>query len=137
MRRSREDTTRQLSRRTAVEEVLPVNCLAINDDRAETPEGVTVVIEQPEHSIVKDIDWTTCPPFNGYNRVEVKPNAKVLARVRESGDPLIVVGEFEKGRSLAFTSDIAPHWGAGFQEWSYCERFLEQVVLWLAGRTAA
>ena len=121
---------------TAVEEVLPVNCLAINDDRAETPEGVMVSITQPEHSIVRDIDWSTCPAFNGYNRVEVKPNAEVLARIRETGDPLIVVGTFEKGRSLAFTSDIAPHWGAGFQEWAYCERFLDQVVMWLAGRAA-
>jgi len=45
-----------------------------------------------------------------------------------------VVWTFGKGRSMAFASDIAPHWGAGFQEWKYYEQFWEQALGWLASR---
>ena len=122
---------------TPIEEVLPVNCLERNDDRMETPEGALARILEPEHPILLGLDWSNAPIFNGYNRVIPKPNARVLASIGEAGDPLLVVGEFGRGRSLAFTSDVAPHWGAGFQDWSHSGQFLDQVALWLAGAANA
>lgn len=122
--------------RTPVEEALPVNCLEVNDDRMETPEGVTVEILKPDHPIVRGIDWSAGPIFNGYNRVEVKPGAEELARFRETGDPLLAVWHFGTGRAMAFTSDIAPHWGAGFQDWRHAEQFLDQALAWLTGSPA-
>ena len=119
---------------TPVEEALPVNCLAMNDDRMETPEGVTVEVKQPDHAILRGIEWSPGPIFNGYNRLEVKKGAQVLACIKETSDPLVVVWTFGKGRSMAFASDIAPHWGAGFQEWKYYEQFWEQALGWLASR---
>jgi uncharacterized membrane protein len=118
---------------TPIEEALPVNCLERNDDRIETPEGALAQIVDAEHAIMRGLDWSREPIFNGYNRVNLKPNARLLARIGEAEDPLVVVGEFGKGRSLAFTSDIAPHWGAGFQDWHHFGRFMTQMVLWLAG----
>jgi len=117
---------------TAVEEALPVNCLAVNDDRRETPEGVTVEVKNPQHPILRGIVWSPSPIFNGYNRLEVKSGAQVLATFKETGDPLLVVWTFGKGRSMAFASDIAPHWGAGFQEWKYYVQFWNQTLEWLA-----
>ena len=119
---------------TPVEEALPVNCLAVNDDRMETPEGVTVEVKQAQHPILRGIEWTPSPVFNGYNRLEVKKGAEVLASFKETGDPLVVVGTFGKGRSMAFASDIAPHWGAGFQEWKYYQQFWDQALDWLVSR---
>jgi uncharacterized membrane protein len=119
---------------TPVEEALPVDCLERNDDRVETPEGALARITAASHPILQGLDWSSAPIFNGYNRVKAKTNAQVLARIGDSDDPLLVVGGFGKGRSLAFTSDIAPHWGAGFQDWPYCWQFLDQMVQWLAGR---
>lgn len=119
---------------TPVEEALPVDCLAVDDDRAETPEGVTVEVKDPKHPIMKGIDWSPSPIFNGYNRVELKKAGKVLATIKETGDPLVVVWTFGKGRAMAFTSDIAPHWGAGFQEWKYYEQFWYQALDWLGSR---
>lgn len=118
---------------TPIEEVLPVNCLERNDDRIETPEGALAHVLDASHPIMDGLDWSREPIFNGYNRVILKPGSQLLARIGEAGDPLIVVGEFGKGRSLAFTSDIAPHWGAGFQDWPDSGKFLTQMVLWLAG----
>src|SRR5574337_1178415 len=119
---------------TPVEEALPVNCLAQDDDRMETPEGVMVDVKQPQHPLMRGIEWSPSPIFNGYNRLEVKKGAEVLAAFKETGDPLIVVWSFGKGRAMAFASDIAPHWGAGFQEWKYYEQFWNQALDWLASR---
>jgi uncharacterized membrane protein len=119
---------------TPVEEALPVDCLAVDDDRAETPEGVTVEVKDPKHPITKGIEWSPSPVFNGYNRVSVKKAGKVLATFKETGDPLLVVWTFGKGRAMAFTSDIAPHWGAGFQEWKYYEQFWSQALDWLGSK---
>jgi uncharacterized membrane protein len=120
--------------RTPVEEALPVDCLSVDDDRAETPEGVTVEVKDAKHPIMRGIEWSPGPIFNGYNRVTPKSAGKVLATFKETGDPLVVVWTFGKGRALAFTSDIAPHWGAGFQDWKYYEQFWSQALDWLGSR---
>ncbi|MBZ5543431.1 MAG: glutamine amidotransferase [Acidobacteriia bacterium] len=119
---------------TPVEEALPVDCLAIDDDRAETPEGVTLEVKQPQHPLMRGIEWSPSPIFNGYNRIVPKRSAKVLAVFKETGDPAIVVWTFGKGRAMAFASDIAPHWGAGFQNWKYYEQFWNQALDWLGSR---
>jgi len=121
-------------RGTPVEEALPVNCLAQDDDRMETPEGVTVEVKDPQHPLMRGIEWSPSPIFNGYNRLEVKKGAQVLATLKETGDPLVVVWSFGKGRAMAFASDIAPHWGAGFQDWKYYIQFWDQALDWLASR---
>ncbi len=120
---------------TAVEEALPVDCLAVDDDRQETPEGVTVEVKFPQHPIMRGMEWTPSPIFNGYNRLALKKNATVLATFRETGDPMVVVWNFGKGRAMAFASDIAPHWGAGFQDWKYYQQFWNQALDWLGARS--
>lgn len=57
-----------------------------------------------------------------------------MANFKETGDPMIVVWSFGKGRAMAFASDIAPHWGAGFQKWKFYEQFWDQALDWLASR---
>jgi len=47
--------------------------------------------------------------------------------VEETGNPFITVW----GRAMAFASDIAPHWGAGFYKWEHYGRFWVQAVRWL------
>ena len=124
-------------RRTPVEEALPVRCLATDDDRVEAPEGVTVDVKKPKHSIMRGIRWTPSPMFTGYNLVEVKEEAEVLATFKETGDPMMVVGNYKKGRTMAITTGIAPHWGSSFQQWKHSERFLDQILSWLAALPAA
>jgi uncharacterized membrane protein len=123
-------------RRTAVEEALPVKCLPMDDDRVEAPEGVTVEVKKPKHSIMRGIRWRPSPMFTGYNLVEVKEEAEVLATFKETGDPMMVVGNYEKGRTMAITTGIAPHWGSSFQQWKFSERFLDQTLSWLAALPA-
>lgn len=114
--------------RTPVEEALPVS-ISPYDDRVETPEGVIAEVLEPEHPILAgvSVEW---PVLLGYNRVQPSPEATVLVRV--GGDPLLVAGEHGSGRTLVWTSDIAPHWcPEPFTEWEGYGRIWDQAVRWL------
>lgn len=116
---------------SALEEALPVECLPY-DDRMERPEGC---IPQPvdlEHPILKGLpkEW---PYFLGYNKVIPKMGSTPVLMFEK--DPLLVVGHYGKGRSAAFTSDCAPHWGpAAFMDWPGYAPLWGNLVNWLAGR---
>jgi uncharacterized membrane protein len=76
------------------------------------------------------------PRFLGYQRMIPSDGAEVLAVVGE-GDPLVVVWSIGAGRAMAFTSDLAPHWGTDFVTWEHYRDFWHQAIGWLAGDDAA
>lgn len=99
---------------TAVQEVLPVRCLDY-DDRREHPEGVTPAVLRA-HPALANVpgDW---PYFLGYNRTLPREGCEVAMTI--AGDPFLAFGEFGRGRSAAFASDCAPHWGPeSFVNWA-------------------
>lgn len=115
---------------TAIERTLPVTMQAY-DDRVEQSDGVVPVRRDVDHPVVDGLpeEW---PALLGYNRVEADTEAETLVHVGE--DPLLVVGDHGAGRSAAFTSDCAPHWGApGFTEWQHYDEMWANLVSWLAG----
>jgi len=117
--------------RTAIERILPVSIHTF-DDRIEAPEGARAEVLLPEHPIVRGIggEW---PLLLGYNEVVAKPNATVIAQV--GSDPLLATCEVGKGRTLAWTSDIGPHWcPEPFVQWEGYARLWLQSIEWLAGR---
>ena len=114
---------------TEIEEILPVN-LSAYDDRKEVPEGFNLELKDVKHPVIKDIPkkW---PYFLGYNKLELKEDAQLLAEY--NGDPIISVREAGRGRTMAFASDCAPHWGSPeFCEWEYYSVFWQQAVSWLS-----
>lgn len=115
---------------TPVESALPVTMQSY-DDRVEQSDGVTPVVSEKSHTVVDGLpgEW---PALLGYNRVVPDEGAEELVRVNE--DPLVVVGEHGDGRSAAFTSDCAPHWGAPqFTDWEHYDEFWTDLVNWVAG----
>jgi uncharacterized membrane protein len=50
------------------------------------------------------------PHLLGYNEVELKSDATLIAQVPGTGHPLLAAGEFGSGRTLAWTSDMSVHW---------------------------
>ena len=55
----------------------------------------------------------------------------MLARV--DGDPLLVVGWYGDGKTLVWTSDIAPHWcPEPFTSWEGYARLWNKALDWLA-----
>ena len=121
--------------RTPIEEVLPVTCMAF-DDRIEVPEGFKAdVIAAADHPILEGLgtDW---PLLLGVNEVIAKSGAEVevLARLPEAegGHPLLVTGRHGKGRTIAWTSDIGPHWVPDdFAKWQGFGRLWRQSLGWL------
>ncbi|MDO5678005.1 MAG: glutamine amidotransferase [Propionibacteriaceae bacterium] len=114
---------------TAIEEILPVDILPY-DDRVETPEGVQgrVVAAHPVTQGLDEI-W---PHLLGYQKLTPKADATVLAEVE--GRPLLAVREVKEGRTLAFASDISPHWAPKeFMAWAGYGLLFGNAVTWLAG----
>ena len=120
-------------RRTPVEAALPVTCLPY-DDRLEVPEGFKPEITDPMHPIMAGLgtDW---PVLLGANEVILREQgAHVLARLPEDqgGHPLLVTGEHGRGRTLAWTSDIGPHWAPDeFVQWHGYATLWRNVLAWM------
>lgn len=115
---------------TAVEDLLPIT-MERGDDRVERPDGAYPEVVAADHPAVSDLDddW---PDFLGYNRFETDDDADELVRIDD--DPLLTVGTHGDGRSAAFASDCAPHWGPmEFVEWDGYPRLWAGTVRWLAG----
>ena len=120
-------------RGTPVEAILPVTMLPV-DDRVEVPEGFEPVVVA-DHPAIAGIgtDW---PYLLGFNQVHAKPGATVILK-SGPGDslPLLVAGTHGKGRTMAWSSDIGPHWlPEPFTEWPGYGRLWRQAFAWLAGR---
>jgi uncharacterized membrane protein len=115
---------------TALADVLPVQ-LEVGDDRQEAPQGCTLTTTDVEHPITAGLD-AVWPPVLGFQRLTPKPGATVLAAIDEHA--VLVVGRFGHGRTLAFATDIGPHWAPKqFVEWAGFQRLWGAAVRWLAG----
>jgi uncharacterized membrane protein len=123
-------------RGTPIEAILPVRIMPV-DDRVEVPEGFVPVVEgSARHPVLAGIrgPW---PYLLGFNEVAPKPDATVLLKTSAGEDalPLLVVGEHGAGRTMAWTSDIGPHWlPETFSAWKGYGRLWQQAFSWLAGR---
>lgn len=118
---------------TPVEEALPVEILS-SDDRVECPQGVRPSVCSADHPVLRNVpvDW---PRFLGYSRTKARNGAQVLMTIGE--DPFLVVGQFGKGRSVAFASSPGPHWG-GMKEylsWEGHDIFWCNIVDWARGNS--
>jgi uncharacterized membrane protein len=116
--------------RSRLRELLPVTCLDY-EDLVESTEGYTADVLEPQHPIFRDIDFSTMPPILGYNQVRPLAEGRILAQWKGTADPLLAVAEIGNGRTLAYTSDPAPHWGCNFVFWEHYQRFWLNAIEWL------
>ncbi|WP_020495577.1 glutamine amidotransferase [Sciscionella marina] len=115
---------------TPVEEILPVDILPY-DDRVECPEGIEGELTDQQHEITEGLDrhW---PALLGYQRLTAKRDATVLAEIESC--PLLAVRTVGQGRTLAFASDISPHWAPEeFLAWKGYRQLFGRAIGWLAG----
>jgi uncharacterized membrane protein len=116
--------------RTCLQDVLPVTVLP-GDDRVERPAGVVPDLRLPDHPTVAGISgpW---PRLLGYNRLTARPPGEVVASC--GPDPLLAVGSYGAGRSVAFASDLGPHWApAEFTGWEGYAGLWHGIASWAAG----
>ncbi|WP_193045424.1 glutamine amidotransferase [Mycolicibacterium baixiangningiae] len=118
-------------RNSALAEALPV-LMEDGDDREECPEGAVPRLFGPEHPCTAGLP-DTWPALLGFQRLSARSASQVLAQV--NGHPLLTVGRYGRGRSVAFASDIGPHWApTEFTQWDGFARLWSQTVSWLAAK---
>ncbi|BBG00873.1 MULTISPECIES: glutamine amidotransferase [Pseudonocardia] len=112
--------------------VLPVTVLD-HDDRIEASEGIKAEFDHPDHPALggTPADW---PMLLGYNKLIPRPEATTIAR-SAAGDPLLVAGQSGDGRTVAFASDLAPHWAPPeFVGWAHYQKLWEGIMNWAGHR---
>jgi len=122
--------------RTPLREVLPVECLD-HEDLRESTEGFTPTVTAPDHQLAESLDLDGMPPALGYNVVKPREGADVIAEWAGEGDPMLSVGEYGDGRTLAYTSDPAPHWGLNVVHWDGYDAFWQRALDWLLSDDSA
>jgi uncharacterized membrane protein len=113
---------------TAVEDTLPVS-ISRWDDRVERPSGAIAEVVQAGHPVLAGVDgpW---PLLLGWNRITPREGAEVVVEI--GGDPLLVLGSYGDGRSVAFASDISPHWvPEEFLAWPGYEALWANIIDWV------
>jgi uncharacterized membrane protein len=120
---------------TPAEAALPVTLFPY-DDRKEVPEGFQPKPTGIPHPVLDGItgEW---PHLLGLNRVTPRPEAEVLLTAGPDAEdlPLLVAGTYGQGRTLAWMSDIGPHWlPKTFSDWPGYGALWRQAFAWLAGR---
>ena len=144
-------------RGTVIADLLPVVC-AVGDDRRNVHSGLWLEALQPTHPVLAGLDLAAPPVLCGYNAVMLAPGATLLAQGRlvqfqdgvpqpGAAAPLLAVQQVGAGRSLAYTSDLVPHWCGGTVDWGaervslpggaevgadYCT-FLVNMLRWVSG----
>ena len=76
--------------------------------------------------------WKALPPLSGYTKVTgVKPLATVLVETH-AHDPILVVQEYERGRTAVFAADTTWRWIFNEGKFArYHKAFWRQLVQWL------
>lgn len=108
--------------RTRLKEILPVKCLD-HEDLVESTEGYFPKVTEQGRDAFGSLDLGEMPPILGYNQTLEIEEGKILMRVDETGDPLVAVRRYGKGKVMAYTSDPAPHWGLNFVYWKHYNDF--------------
>ena len=97
-------------------------------------------VQEPFQPIINDGDYPMLagidrvPKLYGYIATSEKELAQTYIRSHED-HPILAGWNYGLGRSVAFTSDMKPGWGAAWIEWENFGKFWGQVVNWVLPST--
>jgi Ca-activated chloride channel family protein len=83
---------------------------------------------QTASDLTKGIPTGDLPLLQGQVITYPKPGAMILFETGEG--PLLSAWQYGLGRSVAFTSDLAPRWGKAWILWEHYGAFVSQMVKW-------
>lgn len=100
---------------TPIDEILPVD---ISPDWDTDDEGCEIPrLLDARHPIVNGLDWRALQRVGGYNKVTASEGANVVMIDAQSKLPLIVVGTYGQGNTVAYTPGLAGGWDEDFIKW--------------------
>ncbi len=123
---------------TPLAAILPVD-VRVNDEQKLGAVRVEPTEDGLSHNILAfgpaektRIVWKALPPLSGYTKVTgVKPAAEVLIET-DTHDPILVVQQFERGRTAVFAADTTWRWIFNEGQFArYHKSFWRQLVQWL------
>lgn len=148
---------------TPIAAALPVD-MSEHDDRVNCDRPALAIRSATTHPITDGLPWEEHPPVvGGYNRFTPRYGTTELLRIQHfstartgddyrfepgESDPLLVIGEHGTGRTVAFATDVAPHWIGPMVDWglprvtaeapgafaievgSHYARFFRQLLAW-------
>ena len=97
-------------------------------------------VQEPFQPIINDGDYPMLagidrvPKLYGYIATSEKELAQVYIHTHED-HPILAGWNYGLGRSIAFTSDVKPGWGAAWIEWEDFGKFWGQAVNWVLPST--
>ncbi|MDP6438987.1 MAG: VWA domain-containing protein [Candidatus Brocadiia bacterium] len=77
--------------------------------------------------VIAGFNFDNVPLLLGYVMTRGKPTAE-MQLITEAGDPLLALGRYGLGRSVAFTSDASDTWAGQWVQWRDFGRFWAQVL---------
>lgn len=117
-----------------IEDILPVT-MSRFDDRVEIPEGANLVLQPAGKSFFSELPESGWPHIFGYNRLVARDGAQVLATAAETDDPIMAVGTFGAGRTLAYATDCVQDWASPeLLGWEHYAAMWGSLLGWLAER---
>lgn len=103
--------------------------------RVSRPHPITTLNLDDDSIAGQQSTWDELPPLSGANRLagpRVAPGVNVLLESAD-GSPLMVIGEYGRGRVITFAGDSTWRWWRRGKDASH-RRFWRQTVLWLLDR---
>ncbi len=107
-----------------IESILPVKCLA-KDDRRNFFSGA-VIQSKSKNTILKKLSFEISPVICGLNKVLVKKDSQLILSAQLIGKkgmlidkeyPLLIINKNKQIKTMALTTDLAPHWCGGLVDW--------------------
>ena len=80
--------------------------------------------------ILRSIAPADLPPLGGYIATVPKDNAQVVLAT-DTGEPLLAQWYYGLGKTVAWTSDLSPHWASEWLNWAGNQRFWNQALRWV------
>ena len=80
-----------------------------------------------QDNFLDGIDIENSPFLLAYVMTKPKASSKILL-LTETGDPLLALGQYGLGKSLAFTSDATDQWGGEWLDWRDYGKFWAQSL---------
>jgi Ca-activated chloride channel family protein len=99
----------------------------VEASRSAIREEPVLPVRVGQADLLGGIDFDAIPLLLGYVMTRAKPTAQVQL-VTEAGDPLLALGRYGLGRSVAFTSDAADRWASQWVQWDGFGQFWAQVL---------
>jgi uncharacterized membrane protein/ribosomal protein S18 acetylase RimI-like enzyme len=123
---------------TPIEDILPVEFSSEWDtyetegfrvDKERTIEPFKLKCVDENHPITQGIDWESVSPITGYNKcASVKEKGKVLAVNEKTNHPILVIGEYGRGKVAVFLTCHGRGWASNLKEWSGFNRLWNNLI---------